>query len=223
MIAGDHAAAELNLRQGHEALRATDERGHRASLATWLAEAAYAQGRFGRALRLTEEAEALAGLDDYEAQGRWRATRAKLLARRGQFPAAARLAEEAVTLIPATVDPPERAEFLLAKAEVSRLDGALDEAEACARRALRFYEDRQMVPLAEQTRALLDSLTSNAAPGPGSEPRPRSRFQARMRIPSGGSTHNVVGPDGDASRRQAGQPALDRDPGAPNTHSSPRG
>ena len=137
LIAGDPAAAEQNLRQGYEALSATGERGHCASIATWLAEAVYAQGRFDEALRLTEEAEALAGLEDSEAQGRWRATRAKLLAQRGQFPAAARLAEEAVALFPATFDPPERAEFLLAKAEVARLRGALGEAEACARQALR--------------------------------------------------------------------------------------
>ena len=160
LIAGDHAAAEQHLRQGYEALRSMGERGHCASLATWLAEAVYAQARFGEALRLTEEAEALGGLDDYEVQGRWRATRAKLLARRGQFPAATRLAEEAVALVPATIDPPERAEFLLARAEVSRLYGALDEAEACMRRALQFYEDRQMVPLAERARALIDSLAT---------------------------------------------------------------
>jgi tetratricopeptide (TPR) repeat protein len=160
LIAGDHAAAEQHLRQGYEALRATSERGHYASLATWLAEAVYAQGRLGEALRLTEEAEALAGLDDYEVQGRWRATRAKLLARRGQFPAATQLAEQAVTLVPVTVDPPERAEFLLARAEVYRLHGEFDDAEACARRALQFYEDRQMALLAEQARALIDSLAT---------------------------------------------------------------
>jgi len=158
VIAGDHVAAEQHLRHGYEALRAMGERGHRASLATWLAEAVYAQGRLGEALQLTEEAEALGGVDDYEVQGRWRAIQAKLLARRGQFPAAMRLAEEAVALVPATVDPPERAEFLLAWAEVYRLCGALDEAEACARRALQFYQDRQMVPLAERARALIGSL-----------------------------------------------------------------
>jgi hypothetical protein len=59
LIAGDHAAAEQHLRQGYEALRATGERGQRASLATWPAEAVYAQGRFGEALRLAEEAVTL--------------------------------------------------------------------------------------------------------------------------------------------------------------------
>ena len=124
----------------------------------------YAQGRFGEALRLTEEGEALAGAGDFDAQGRWRATRAKLLARRGQFRAAARLAEEAVALVPATSDAPERAEFLVAQAEVSRLAGAPGQAEASLRRALQFYQDRRMVPLAERTRALLASLTRQTAP-----------------------------------------------------------
>jgi hypothetical protein len=140
------------------------ERGDRANIVTLLAEAAYAQGRFGEALRLTEEGEALAGAGDFDAQGRWRATRAKLLARAGQFRAAARLAEEAVALVPATCEAPERAEFLVAQAEVARLAGALGQAEAGLRRALRFYQDRRMVPLAERTRAALASLADQRAP-----------------------------------------------------------
>jgi predicted ATPase/DNA-binding SARP family transcriptional activator len=160
LIAGDPAAAESALRPANEALRAMGEAGYRASVVGLLAEAAYAQGRFGQALRLTEEAEALAGADDFEAQGRWRATRAKLLARRGQFPAAARLADEAVTMAAAMHDSPEWAEFLVAQAEVHRLAGALDQAEASLRRALQFYEDRRIVPLAAQARILLASLAT---------------------------------------------------------------
>ena len=51
------------------------------------------------------------------------------------------------------------AEFLVAQAEVHRLAGALDQAEASLRRALQFYEDRRIVPLAAQARTLLASLT----------------------------------------------------------------
>jgi predicted ATPase/DNA-binding SARP family transcriptional activator len=160
LIAGDPAAAERNLREGCEVLRAMAEPGYRANEVALLAEAVYAQGRFGEALRLTEEAEAIAGADDNYAQAQWRATRAKLLARRGQFPAATGLAEQAVALLPATADAPERAEFLVAKAEVSQLAGALDEAEDSLRRALQFYNDRRMVLLAERTHALLTSLAA---------------------------------------------------------------
>jgi predicted ATPase/DNA-binding SARP family transcriptional activator len=167
LMAGDSAAAERNLREGYEALRAMGERAQRAFIVTLLAEAAYAQGRFGEALRLTEEAEAFAGVGDVDAQGRWRATRAKLLAQRGQFDAAARLAEEAVTLVPAFSHDPDRAEFLVAQAEVARLAGALDQAEASLRRALQFYQDRRMVALAEQARALLASLATQSRTGAG--------------------------------------------------------
>jgi predicted ATPase/DNA-binding SARP family transcriptional activator len=159
MMAGNPVEAERILTEGDEALRAMGERAYRASIVAELAAAAYAQGRLGQALRLTKEAEAL-GVADYDAQARWRATRAKALARAGQFPAATRLAEEAVALIPATADWPQRAEFLVAKAEVSQLAGALDEAEDSLRQALRFYDDRQMVLLAERTRALLASLAA---------------------------------------------------------------
>jgi ATP/maltotriose-dependent transcriptional regulator MalT len=140
------------------------ERGDRANIVTLLAEAAYAQGRLDEALRQTEEGEALAGAGDFDAQGRWRATRAKLLARHGQFRAAARLAEEAVALVPATCEAPERAEFLVAQAEVARLAGAAGQAETGLRRALQFYRDRRMVALAERTGALLASLTRQTAP-----------------------------------------------------------
>jgi tetratricopeptide (TPR) repeat protein len=168
LIAGDPAAAERALRRANEALRAMGEAGYRSSVVGLLAEAAYAQGHFGQALRLTEEAEVLAGADDFEAQGRWRATRAKLLARRGEFSTAARLADEAVTMVPAMHDSPEWAEFLVAQAEVHRLAGALDQAEASLRRALQFYEDRRIVPLAAQARDLLASLaTQRHAPAQG--------------------------------------------------------
>jgi len=55
---------------------------------------------------------------------------------------------------------PRLAEMLVAKAEVSQLAGALDEAEDSLRQALRFYDDRQMVLLAERTRALLAGLAA---------------------------------------------------------------
>ena len=47
---------------------------------------------------------------------------------------------------------------------MSRLAGALDQAEDSLRRALQFYQDRRMVLLAERTRALLASLTRQTAP-----------------------------------------------------------
>ncbi len=166
MIAGNPAAAEQVLREGYEALRAMGERGFLSGILGMLAEAVYAQGRFGEAQRLTEEVQAVAGADDIAAQTQWRATSAKLLARRGQFPAATQLADEAEALILGTSYASLLAEALVAKAEVSRLAGALDEAEASLRKALRIYEDRRAVPLTERTQAALARLTVRPRTGP---------------------------------------------------------
>jgi len=66
--------------------------------------------------------------------------------------------------VPATYQGPERAEFLVAQAEVSRLAGAAGHAEDGLRQALQFYQDRRMVVLAERTHALLAGLTRQTAP-----------------------------------------------------------
>jgi predicted ATPase/DNA-binding SARP family transcriptional activator len=163
MIAGDPAAAEAELKKGCDALRATGQRGILCSVLPILAEAKYALGRVGEAHQLTEEAEALAPADDRDAQARWRATRAKVLARRGQFTAARQLAAEAEALIAPTTWADLQAEIQVAKAEVAKLAGAPAEAAASLREALRIYEDRRAVALADQTRAALASLPAEPA------------------------------------------------------------
>jgi non-specific serine/threonine protein kinase len=162
LIAGDPAAAERELRAGYEELLAMGERAYLASTAALLAEAVYAQGRLDKAEELTSQTEALAKPDDSANQARWRAIRAKLLARRGQFSAAEQLANEAVTLVSPTSWAALRAETLMAKAEVSRLAEEPDQAKASLQKALRIYEDRHALPLAQQAKAALASLTAHA-------------------------------------------------------------
>jgi tetratricopeptide (TPR) repeat protein len=164
LIAGDLDAAEQILRQAVETFQAMGERGYRSSAVAFLAEALYAQGRLDEALQLTEDAEALAGADDVVSQALWRATRAKLLARRGESGAAARLADEALAQMPATFFDPLLGDVLTAKAEVLRLAGAPGDAETSLRRALQLFEDRRMTPLAERTRTLLAGLTAQRRP-----------------------------------------------------------
>jgi tetratricopeptide (TPR) repeat protein len=166
LISGDLAAAEGHLREGCAALRQMGERGYLSSALGKLAETVYRQARLDEAQQLTEEAEALAPADDYDAQTRWRATRAKLLARRGQFPAARQLAEEAVALVSGTSDAVMLAETLMAQAEVNRLAGAAGEVSAGLRAALRIYQDRKAVPLAAQAKAALASLTEQPDTSP---------------------------------------------------------
>jgi predicted ATPase/DNA-binding SARP family transcriptional activator len=160
LIAGDFGAAEQILRQGVETFHAMGERGYRSTAVAVLAEALYAQGHLDEAQRLTEDAEALAGAGDVISQAQWRATRAKLLARRGELGAAARLADEALAQFPATSFDPLLGETLIAKAEVLRQAGDSGEAETSLRRALQLFQDRRMTPLAERVRALLAGLTA---------------------------------------------------------------
>jgi predicted ATPase/DNA-binding SARP family transcriptional activator len=162
MAAGDSALAEQYLRQGYETLRAiTGERGAFAYLAALLAEALYALGRLDEAQQMTEQAQSAAAPDDIDPHAQWRATRAKLLARRGELSAARRLVDEAQALLrPASRSLP-RAETLVAEAEVNRLAGAPDQAAACLRAALRIYEDRRTSSLAESVRAVLSTLADD--------------------------------------------------------------
>jgi predicted ATPase/DNA-binding SARP family transcriptional activator len=166
LAAGDAAAAERYLRQGYEALRAmTGERGAFGYLAALLGEALCAQDRLDEAQQMTEEAQAAAAPDDIDPHAQWRATRAKLLARRGEFSAARRLVDEAQALIPPTSRPLPKAETLVAEAEVNRLAGAPDQAAVCLRAALRIYEDWRATSLAEKVRAVLAALTDDCGDG----------------------------------------------------------
>jgi predicted ATPase/DNA-binding SARP family transcriptional activator len=167
LIAGDAAAAERKLAEGCQALRAMGERAYLSGALALLAEALYAQERLDEAERLTDEARAVAAADDIDTQARWRATRAKLLARRGQLAAAGQLAGEAVAAVSGTSSGTLLAGVLVARAEVSRLAGAPAQAEASLREALRIYEEGQATPLADRTRAALASL----APLPPTSPR----------------------------------------------------
>jgi hypothetical protein len=77
LIAGDFAAAERHLKVGDEVLQSMGEHGFRATVLTQLAEAAYAQGHFYEAERLTEEAEACAVPDDIDSQAHWAGNQGK--------------------------------------------------------------------------------------------------------------------------------------------------
>jgi class 3 adenylate cyclase/tetratricopeptide (TPR) repeat protein len=166
LIAGDPAGAEQYLREAYEVYRATGERGYLSSIAGWLAEALYAQGRLDEAHQMTEEAQAAAAPDDIDAQAWWRPVRAKVLARTGQLPAAHTLLDEAEALVSPTSWATLQAQILMARAEVDRLAGAPERAAASLRAALRIYQDRHAIPLAEKAAAALDSLTDHPSAKP---------------------------------------------------------
>jgi predicted ATPase/DNA-binding SARP family transcriptional activator len=160
MIAGDAAAAEQQLKKACELCATGEHSWSLPSVLPSLAEAVYAQGRLDEAEQLAEDAQTLAAAGDFDAQARWRATRAKILARRGQHAAAKQLADEAETLTAPTSWTALQAEVLEAKAEVLRLGGAAGEADTCLHAALDLHQQRRASALADRTRAALASLTS---------------------------------------------------------------
>jgi class 3 adenylate cyclase/tetratricopeptide (TPR) repeat protein len=166
LITGDPSTAGQHLREAYQTYRAMGERGFSRSVAGWLAEALYAQGRLGEAQQMTEEGQAAAAPDDIDAQARWRAVRAKVLAQAGQFSAARALLDEAEALVSPTSWAALQAGILLARAEVDRLAGAPERAEASLRAALRIYTDRHAAPLAEQAAAALADLAAHPSGKP---------------------------------------------------------
>jgi class 3 adenylate cyclase/tetratricopeptide (TPR) repeat protein len=98
-LAGDHAAAERELRHGVDLLEQMDERYLRSTLAALLARALVEQDRVREADELTRQAEELAGADDVETQATWRAVKARIVAQDGLPERAAELAPEVLQLL----------------------------------------------------------------------------------------------------------------------------
>jgi predicted ATPase/class 3 adenylate cyclase len=96
LMAGDAAAAERALREAREELTRLGGTGQLPAVIILLARALILQGRDEEAMQLTWECERLAPQSNRDAQIKWRAIRALLLARRGDVEEAERLAAEAI-------------------------------------------------------------------------------------------------------------------------------
>jgi class 3 adenylate cyclase/tetratricopeptide (TPR) repeat protein len=158
--AGNAAAAEAVARVGYDGLERLGERGFRSTVACFLAEALYQQGRLDEAEQFALEGGELASADDYVSQNRSRAIRAKVLARRGECVLAEKLAEEAVEIVALTDSSGEHGEALLHQAEVVLLIcGKRDESRAAAEAALAFLERKGATSTAGRARAFLAELS----------------------------------------------------------------
>jgi tetratricopeptide (TPR) repeat protein len=165
MLAGDAFAAERVVRRGCELLEAMGEKGFLDSRLTCLADALYVQGRNAEAEEVVARVEADGSLDDVDVQWRWRAVRAKILARRGEAVAAQALAAEAVRLLEPTDWLGWKGASLLDQCEVLRLADRGAEALAAAHRALACFEQKGNVVFARRAAAAAASLAS-AGTGP---------------------------------------------------------
>jgi class 3 adenylate cyclase len=155
LLAGDPEAAERELRSGCDALERLGETSTLSTSQALLARALETQGRLDEAERFTLLSEETASADDLTSQTTWRGVRARVLARRDRFEQAERLAREAVEIAARSDFLVWRGEAHLDLAEVLRLAGDAVGSSACMEEALRLFEAKGHVVLADRTRAQL--------------------------------------------------------------------
>ena len=158
LLANEPAAAERELRWGHDKLEEIGELSWLSTTDALLAEALCEQGR-------SEEAEALAlaGEESADAQDSYshalvRGVRAKLLAQRGEADEAARLSEESLALADETDFLDLRWHARLTRGEVLRLAGRADEARAAFEDAAAVALERGNEAAVRRARDLLARL-----------------------------------------------------------------
>jgi hypothetical protein len=161
LLAGDLEAAAAILGNSCERLEAWGMHAHLATQAAQLGEAHYGRGEYGEALRSAAVAEAAASTDDASAQFSWRALRAKALAREGLVGEAEALAREAADIAASTDAVSQRANVLLAYAEVLRLAGQPAAAAERTKDAVGLLERKQNVTAAGKARSLLAELVGS--------------------------------------------------------------
>jgi class 3 adenylate cyclase/tetratricopeptide (TPR) repeat protein len=150
-LAGDYDGAERELRWGYETLEQMGEMSLRITIAAFLAEALYKQGRDDEAERVIEVIEELAAADDLVPQVLGRSVRAKILAKRGELEDAEELGREVVRLAENTDFPELKASTALDLAEVLDAADKTDEAQELVSRARELYERKGNVVAAQQT------------------------------------------------------------------------
>ena len=158
MVAGDLGAAATLLRRGHELLVEIGDTGLRSTLDAVLADVEVRLGRIDEAAWLAEQSRTIASVDDLDAQPRWRASLALVLASRGEQADAEGLAREAVALAEPTDFLPLKAVVHDALGEVLATGGKTTEATAAVERAISLHEEKGNVVSAERSRTVLHEL-----------------------------------------------------------------
>jgi ATP/maltotriose-dependent transcriptional regulator MalT len=158
MLAGDLDAAEAELRRDFDAFERMGETNYISTTAALLSEVLYRQGSLAEAHRYTEVSEELASHDDVTSQFRWRAVRAKVLARGGSVEEAEAMARQAVELIAESDEINSRAQALMDLVEVLRIAGRQAEAAAAAREALELFEAKGNTVSAATARGTVGEL-----------------------------------------------------------------
>jgi class 3 adenylate cyclase/tetratricopeptide (TPR) repeat protein len=161
-VTDDPVVAEAHLRESYATLLELREQSIVSDVASMLADALFAQGRYDEAEEIAAAAAAASVPDDVSAQVLPRAIRAKILARRGEADEPESLAREAVALA-YTMDYVDlRAESLLALGVVLRLAGRTAEGDEATLRAAGVYEAKGNVLFAARARQALSAVGRGA-------------------------------------------------------------
>jgi tetratricopeptide (TPR) repeat protein len=155
LLAGKPERAEAELRKGAAVLEQAGESGFRSTVTAVLAEVLYELGRDEDAEECTRWSEEATSPEDVLSQTLWRATRAKLVARRGEHDEAMRLSTEAVEWARQSDALPSLGDALFARGEVLETVGRGDEARTAYEEALTVYERKGIVPAIERTKQAL--------------------------------------------------------------------
>ena len=161
LLAGQPERAEHVLRPGAETLSEMGETAYLSTVAAVLAQALYEQARYDEAETWTKTSERASSPDDTASEMAWRATRGRVLARRGDLTAGEALVREAVEIGRRTDDPRSLADCLLDLAEILELAGRAEEAIPPAREALRLYEQKGILPSIARAKARLARLAAS--------------------------------------------------------------
>jgi class 3 adenylate cyclase len=161
LVAGDPQVAEELLQVGYERLERMGDRAFLASTAAMLAQAIYAQGRYGDAERFCEVSRGIAAADDVATQVMWRGVQAKILARRNRIAEADALARASVRIAEQTDWPTHHGDALIDLAQVLRQSGESGEANVIARRGIELFERKGNLVSAAAARSLLAEAAIN--------------------------------------------------------------
>jgi class 3 adenylate cyclase/tetratricopeptide (TPR) repeat protein len=158
MLAGEPASAENELRPACEFFQARGEQGLLSTLAAFLADALYEQGRVDEAPHWVQVSRETATSDDHDAQARWRSVEAKLLAKREEFDEAEAVAREAIDVIGRSDELDNQAQMHVSLVEVLRLAGRNEEAIRALDEALVLFERKGNLVMTERLRGLRSEL-----------------------------------------------------------------
>jgi DNA-binding SARP family transcriptional activator len=158
LLADDPVAAERQIRRAREAFTEIGDGWWLSTVTCDLPRAVYEQGRYDDAFVLAQEIDE-ATTFDRENGIRGHGIRARVLARRGELVEAEALARKAVMLGETSEFLVLHADALTDLAEVLRLGGREDEADAATDQAVRLYKRKGNLAAARKARGLAPSAT----------------------------------------------------------------